>query len=103
LEDGTFETWEQTIDRVVMHQRWLWERALGDQPLNDDQLAELEELRALMLDRKAAVSGRTMWLGGTEIARRREASQFNCAFTQTENVVSIRRGPPCSPDTGVRP
>ena len=28
-EEGTiFETWEETIDRVMSHQRWLWERAL---------------------------------------------------------------------------
>jgi ribonucleoside-triphosphate reductase len=29
-DEGTvFETWEQTIDRVIEHQRWLWRRALG--------------------------------------------------------------------------
>ena len=26
-EDGTFETWGETVDRVVDHQQWLWERA----------------------------------------------------------------------------
>ena len=29
-KEGTkFETWEQTIGRVIAHQKWLWERAKG--------------------------------------------------------------------------
>lgn len=75
-DDGTFETWEETVDRVVHHQQWLWERAKG-MPLVSDELEELDELRELMLDRKATVSGRTLWLGGTDVSKNREASQFN--------------------------
>ena len=26
-EGTVFETWEQTVDRVIGHQKWLWERA----------------------------------------------------------------------------
>jgi len=86
-EDGTeFETWEQTVDRVIEHQRWLWERAIGSGPLSFTEEAELEELRELMLDRKISVSGRTLWLGGTEVAKTREASQFNCAHSNIETV-----------------
>jgi adenosylcobalamin-dependent ribonucleoside-triphosphate reductase len=85
-EQGTvFETFEQTVDRVIGHQRWLWERAAGG-PLMTRENAELEELRGLMLDRKVLVAGRTMWLGGTDVAKRREASQFNCAYTNVETV-----------------
>ena len=30
-KEGTeFETWEQTIGRVISHQKWLWERAKGE-------------------------------------------------------------------------
>ena len=63
-EKGIFETWEQTVDRVIDHQRWLWERARGRKLgiANDD---ELEELRKLMYARKASLAGRTLWLGGT--------------------------------------
>jgi ribonucleoside-triphosphate reductase len=39
-----------------------------------------------MLDRKVLTSGRTLWLGGTEVAKTREASQFNCSFTHVETV-----------------
>jgi adenosylcobalamin-dependent ribonucleoside-triphosphate reductase len=81
---GIFETWEQTIGRVIDHQRWLWVRT-GRLPAED----ELEELRDLMLSRKVLVAGRSLWLGGTEVAKRREASQFNCAFTHAETVYDM--------------
>ena len=85
---SVFETWEQTVGRVINHQRWLWERAQA-KPLNEDQTSELEELRQLMLDRKVSMSGRTLWLGGTAVSRRREASQFNCSFGRVETVHDV--------------
>lgn len=109
-EAGTiFETWEQTIDRVIVHQRFLWERALThkdyteielryitpDNPdiewvrLDYNQELELQELRQLMLDRKGLPAGRTLWLGGTEVARRREASNFNCAALNVETIYDV--------------
>lgn len=39
-----------------------------------------------MLDRKVSMSGRTLWLGGTTVAKTREASQFNCSFTHIETI-----------------
>lgn len=88
-EQGTvFETWPQTIDRVINHQAWLWVRQ-QKRALNIHQQAELEELRVLMLDRKVLPSGRTLWLGGTDVAKAREASQFNCAFTYIESVYDV--------------
>jgi len=83
-----FETWEQTVDRVISHQRWLWERAQGRR-LNLDQVSELNELRRLFFDRKVLPAGRTLWLGGTEVARTREASQFNCSFGRIETVHDV--------------
>lgn len=103
-EGTVFETWEQTVDRVISHQRFLWSRAktsmvlegmpLHDitedlmewQPLTWQEELELFELRRLILERKVAVAGRTLWLGNTEVARRREASMFNCSFTNVETV-----------------
>ena len=69
-DDGTFETWGETVDRVIDHQQWLWERAKGE-PLSGAEHSELGELRELMLDRKATVSGRTLWLGGTDVSKNR--------------------------------
>ena len=88
-EAGTkFETWEQTVDRVIGHQQWLWERA-ANANLAPQHEAELEELRKLMLDRKVSVSGRTLWLGGTDVAKTREASQFNCSFGKQTTVHDV--------------
>lgn len=84
-EGTVFETWAEVIDRVIGHQKWLWERAKREE-LNEQEEKELEELRQLMLSRKVLTSGRTLWLGGTEISKRREASQFNCSFTNVETV-----------------
>jgi ribonucleoside-triphosphate reductase len=88
-----YETWEDTVDRVIQHQGWLWDRALGKPfPDGTDYQAicpELEELRQLMLERKVMVSGRTLWLGGTDVAKKREASQFNCAHLKVETIHDV--------------
>lgn len=91
LDDkGTvFETWEQTVDRVIQHQRWLWDRASPLEYSSQYRKDELNELRQLMLDRKVLMSGRTLWLGGTDVAKKREASQFNCSFTNVETVYDV--------------
>lgn len=87
--EGTeFETWGQTVDRVVDHQKWLWERAKTTK-LTDRNKKELQDLRQLMIERKVSTSGRTLWLGGTDVAKRREASQFNCSFTHVETVYDV--------------
>lgn len=88
-DEGTvFETWQQTVDRVVQHQEWLWERAKGS-ALNDTEKYELQQLRSYMLLRKLSVSGRTLWLGGTDVAKQREASMFNCSFGEQQSVHDV--------------
>ena len=87
-EGKTFETWEQTVERVLSHQNWLWERAQGA-PLSNQQHDELQELGALMIERKVSMSGRTLWLGGTEVSKTREASMFNCSFTEAKTVSDL--------------
>lgn len=94
-DDGTAETFPETIDRVISHQRWLWERAANDGSFSDrsvpyqERLDELEELRQLMLARRCLPTGRTMWLGGTEISRTRECSQFACASEAVRTVYDV--------------
>lgn len=85
-DEGTvFETYPMTVDRVINHQRWLWERAQGG-ALNRRQDAELMELQDFFLARTVAPAGRTLWLGGTELVKRREASNFNCSFLEVRTV-----------------
>ena len=73
---------------MIGHQQWLWERAAG-RPLSLNEVHELHELKTLMLDRKVLTSGRTLWLGGTDVSKKREASQFNCSFTHVESVQDV--------------
>jgi len=88
-DEGTvFETWPQVIERVKSHQRWLWENAQGFN-LSPSQEDELTELSMLMLDRKVMPAGRTLWLGGTEIVKRRAASNYNCSFLKTKSVHDV--------------
>lgn len=84
-EDGSFETWGEAISRTIQHQRWLWERTL-DRSLNDREESELQQLHLLMLEGKVLLAGRVMWMGGTDVAKRISASQFNCSFSEAETV-----------------
>lgn len=87
-ESGNFEEWGDTVHRVIGHQAWLWRRAKGSD-LDDKENNELLELRDLLLSRKSSLSGRTLWLGGTEVSKTREASQFNCSGLKLENINDI--------------
>lgn len=82
------ESWDQVVDRVMSHQRWLWERALC-RSLNEKEEDELDEVRNLIDRRCISPAGRTLWLGGTEFSRTRESSMFNCAFTHVETVYDV--------------
>lgn len=86
--DPRLESWDQVVDRVISHQRWLWERALN-RSLNDREDDELEELRRMITGRYIAPAGRTLWLGGTELSRTRESCMFNCSFTHIETVYDV--------------
>lgn len=86
--DGSFETWEEVCQRVIEHQKWLWERTKKE-PLNDSELIELEELKNLMISRKALLAGRTLWLGGTDKVKQREVSNYNCSFSNIETVHDV--------------
>lgn len=88
-EDGSNETFADTINRIISHQRWLWQRALKVDALSEEQETELEQLRSLALDRKLIPSGRIMWLGGTEIAKTRELSQFACSGHVVRTVYDV--------------
>lgn len=96
---GRFETHEEQIDRVIGHQRWLWQRAKGGMtkkekewvlvPLNQEEEDELLKLRYLLLNRQASMAGRTHWLGGTSVAKEREASMFNCSFAEVKTSSDV--------------
>lgn len=95
-EEGTeFETQDQMLDRVIDHQRWLWERAKGKlinepfQKLNEEEEEELKRLRGIFSSFEGSLAGRTNWLGGTDISKQFEATQFNCSFTRIVTVHDV--------------
>ena len=87
VNDG-FESWMDICLRVKGHQKWLWERQIGRE-LNKTESVELESFYQLMIDKKVSTSGRTLWLGGTETAKHRESSMFNCSGTVVETVYDV--------------
>ncbi len=92
--EGTdkFETWNEVAARVRRHQQWLWERA-KKAPLTAEENSELDIFQWLVENRVAFPAGRTLWLGGTDVAQTREAAMLNCFTLDTEVVTT----------TGVRP
>lgn len=98
-EGNKLETPEQAVERVISHQRWLWSRAKGGmhkgkngwylEELSAGEEAELATLQQLLLDRKVTVAGRTRWLGGTEISKKRESTQFNCSGVEVRTVHDV--------------
>lgn len=85
---GSYETWPLVVERVMGHQRWLWERSLG-RHLNEKEEDELDELKVLIQNRSVLPDGRTLWLSGTELSRNRESCLFNSAFTNVETVYDV--------------
>lgn len=77
-----FETPTQGLDRVIGHQRWLWETQLK-RPLNITETFELAELCQLMVEKKVSASGRVKWMGGTAIIKERASAAFNCLGVET--------------------
>ena len=84
-EETHFENWENICKRVKEHQTWLWKRALGRELKVEEQF-ELDQFEDLMLAKKCSVSGRTLWLGGTELSKVKEISNFNCAGEIIETI-----------------
>lgn len=88
-EDGTrFETPDDMKDRVISHQRWLWENQIK-RSLNVTEEAELTELRDLLDRSLATMSGRVKWMGGTDLVKERSSAAFNCSFTKVENPADL--------------
>jgi len=87
-EETQYESWEDICLRVLLHQWWLWKRALG-RDLTHSEYSELFSFYCLMLDKKCSVSGRTLWLGGTDLSKVRESSMFNCSGIVVETVYDM--------------
>ncbi len=75
-EDGTLESWPDTVDRVIR----------GNTRLVKVDEKEQSELRDVMLSRKGIPAGRGLWQSGTETQQRLGGvSNCNCFFWTAEN------------------
>lgn len=89
---GHLETWEEVNQRATYdHHEKLWIKALSGRvvALTKEQHDEMAEIRALGVDRKSTVAGRTLWLGGTAYAETRPCCQFNCAGAPARSIYDM--------------
>lgn len=84
-EQGHIETPTEMRQRVIKHQKWLWQRAKGSKLSQDEEL-ELVELFNSMQNAEQSAAGRTNWLGGTPLSKEREVTQINCFYGDYETV-----------------
>lgn len=71
-KDGFLETKQDIADRIGRHTNHLVNDTLRDN--------EIQAVKDIFMSNKGSLAGRTLWLGGTDIAYNRPASQFNCSF-----------------------
>lgn len=76
------EEWYETVRRVVEYSM-----ALYQGPATNAQLTqEAEELFDTMFNLRLFTAGRTMWIGGTESARKFGEANFNCSFIVVDKI-----------------
>ena len=90
-EDGTNETWADTVERVVngtynMQKRWIEERGIDWSEAKAQDSAQ--EMYDRMFNMKFLPPGRGLWGMGSAITEERGlyAALNNCAFVSTENL-----------------
>jgi adenosylcobalamin-dependent ribonucleoside-triphosphate reductase len=70
------ETWRETAHRVVDYSM-----ALYNGPANKQELEkEAEQMFDALFNLKVFTAGRTLWIGGTESAKRFGSANYNCSF-----------------------
>jgi len=82
-EEGRREHWWETVRRAVEYNCSLVDGTTKE---------EAQLLFDNMYNLKQFLSGRTMWVGGTEVAKKYPMSNFNCSFTtiqKTEDFVEL--------------
>lgn len=73
------ETWKETCRRAVEY----------NCSLASTSREEAQKLFDNMFNLRQAVSGRTLWVGGTEVARRYPLANFNCSFVVMDEIEAI--------------
>lgn len=74
------EYWYETCRRAVEYNCNI---------VNGVTTKEAEELYDAMFNLKMFLSGRTLWVGGTESSKKYPSSNFNCSYTNIEKIEDI--------------
>lgn len=82
---GRREHWKETCKRVVEYSISLYKGPATYKELTE----EAQHLFDEMFNLRLFTAGRTMWIGGTEAARKFPLSNFNCSFTVVDNMRSF--------------
>ena len=87
-EEQRRETWEEVCERAVNYNFSLQQDYTGE---SDEELREeAEKFYENMFGLKQFLSGRTLWVGGTEVSRKYPMANFNCAFVVVDSFKSFR-------------
>jgi adenosylcobalamin-dependent ribonucleoside-triphosphate reductase len=78
-QEGRREKWEETIKRAIEYNIGL-EKRFNPEANLAELSKEAEELFENMFNLRQFPSGRTLWVGGTEVADLFPISNFNCSF-----------------------
>ncbi len=76
------ESWYDTVKRVVDYSMSLY----TGPATQEQQRIEAEALFDNMYNMRLFTAGRTLWIGGTESARKFASSNFNCAFVVFDHI-----------------
>jgi hypothetical protein len=90
-DDGTKESWWETIERVVNGCYSLQKEHINDNNLGWDEKvgqASAQEMYERMFHMKFLPAGRSLWAMGTDIINKRKLFEAlnNCAFRSTEDI-----------------
>ena len=79
-EENRRENWWETVKRAVEY----------NCSLANTTKEEAEQLYDNVFNLKQFLSGRSFWIGGTEVAEKYPLGNFNCAFVVIDNIQAIR-------------
>lgn len=78
-DEGRRETWKETCARAVEY----------NCSLAPTSLYEAQSLFSNMFNLKQFISGRSLWIGGSEASKKTKLANFNCSFVVIDSIKSL--------------
>nr|DAU41865.1 MAG TPA: hypothetical protein [Caudoviricetes sp.] len=78
-DEGRRETWKETCARAVEY----------NCSLAPTSLYEAQSLFRNMFNLKQFISGRSLWIGGSEASKKTKLANFNCSFVVIDSIKSL--------------